>query len=638
MRRATLRLLALVAAVALGLAPSAALAVDGSIAHVEPTADGLQVLVSVPADVEVDLGQVGVTVDGVDSPATAALAGTSTAVRRTAVLAIDTSNSMRGDRFGSAKAAALAFVRTVPEDVELGIVSFAGTVTEALAPTTDRDAAREVIRSLSLSRQTMLHDGVLAAVRMAGTEGQRSLLVLSDGADTSQTPLAEVTTAVEEAGVALDVVALEQGERALAALREMTAAGSGRVVEAERTALGEAFSAEAEALARQVLVTTSVPAGVTDPEATVEVTLGGADPVVARAFTTVQSAATPASSAPSPVVADAGWVPPTWVMYAGVGTLGLGLVALVVLLVPRGPAPLTAEQRLTRYAAATDPGSPGSPAPGGSRVDAEHAFAQAKGAAAGVLERNKSLDARITHRLEGAGSELKSSEWLLVHVGVLVASGLVGLLLGGGSIGVGLLLLALGALGPWLYLGIRRSRRRKAFNALLPDTLQLMSGSLAAGLSLAQSIDTIVREGADPVSTEFKRVLVETRLGVPLEDALEGVAERFESKDFEWVVMAIKIQRQVGGNLAELLDTVAATMREREYLRRQVAALAAEGKLSAWVLGCLPPLFMFYLFLTQRDYVIVMFTEPLGILMLVGAAVILSVGAFWMSKLVKVEV
>jgi tight adherence protein B len=196
----------------------------------------------------------------------------------------------------------------------------------------------------------------------------------------------------------------------------------------------------------------------------------------------------------------------------------------------------------------------------------------------------------------------------------------------------------LGGLGPWLYLGIRTSRRRKAFNALLPDTLQLMSGSLAAGLSLAQSVDTIVREGADPVATEFKRVLVETRLGVPLEDALEGVAERFESKDFEWVVMAIKIQRQVGGNLAELLDTVAATMREREYLRRQVAALAAEGKLSAWVLGCLPPLFMLYLFFSQRDYVIVMFTEPLGILMLVGAAVILSVGVFWMSKLVKVEV
>ncbi len=104
------------------------------------------------------------------------------------------------------------------------------------------------------------------------------------------------------------------------------------------------------------------------------------------------------------------------------------------------------------------------------------------------------------------------------------------------------------------------------------------------------------------------------------------------------MVMAIKIQRQVGGNLAELLETVAATMREREYMRRQVAALSAEGKLSAWVLGGLPPLFMLYLLLTNRDYVMVLFTDPIGWLMLGGACLLLALGVFWMSRLVKVEV
>ena len=133
-------------------------------------------------------------------------------------------------------------------------------------------------------------------------------------------------------------------------------------------------------------------------------------------------------------------------------------------------------------------------------------------------------------------------------------------------------------------------------------------------------------------------MLVETRLGVSLEDALEGVAERFDSKDFEWVVMAIKIQRQVGGNLAELLDTVAATMREREYVRRQVAALAAEGKLSAWVLGGLPPLFMLYLLLTNYDYVIVMFQEPWAGRCWRARRPSSAIGVFWMSRLVKVEV
>ena len=147
-----------------------------------------------------------------------------------------------------------------------------------------------------------------------------------------------------------------------------------------------------------------------------------------------------------------------------------------------------------------------------------------------------------------------------------------------------------------------------------------------------------MREGPEPICSEFRRVLVETRLGVTIEDALEGLAERFESKDFEWVVMAIRIQRQVGGNLAELLETVAATMREREYVRRQVNALAAEGKLSAWVLGLLPPLFLLYLVAVQWDYVSPLFTDPRGWVMLGGGTLWLGVGVFWMSRLVKVEV
>ena len=132
--------------------------------------------------------------------------------------------------------------------------------------------------------------------------------------------------------------------------------------------------------------------------------------------------------------------------------------------------------------------------------------------------------------------------------------------------------------------------------------------------------------------------MVETRLGVSVEEALDGVAERFGSKDFEWVVMAIRIQRQVGGNLAELLDTVAATMREREYMRRQVASLSAEGRLSAWVLGGLPPLFLLYLMITQGDYVAPLFHDPRGWLMLGGGIIWLGIGVFWMSRLVKVEV
>jgi tight adherence protein B len=627
----TLPVLVVVLGLTLGPAQSATAAdTAGTITYSEATPDGVQALVSIPADAAVDLDGVTVTVDGEDAEATAVPADTGDALLRTTVMAIDTSNSMKGERFAAAKAAAREFISTAPDDVFLGIVTFDSDVETALPPTQDRASALAVVEGLELSRKTLLYDGILSAVTEVGSEGQRNVLVLSDGADTTDTPIATVTEAIEDAEVRVDVVALDQKAKALAALETIATAGGGVVIPADPAALAAAFAEQAAALARQVLVTVVVPRSVKSTEATLEITLPTADgTVTAEAFTTVRS--TPIAE---PLVKDTPWTPPAWVAYAGPAAVGLGLVLALVLIVPRSKT-VTAADRVSQYTASQ---SRSADTGGGPLLDTDVAFASAKETAANMLRRNKDLDARISRRLEAAGSELKSSEWLLLHGGIFFVSGLAGIALGGGNPVVGFLFLAGGLVVPWLYLGIRRSRRRKAFNSGLPDTLQLMSGSLAAGLSLAQSVDTIVREGSEPIAGEFRRVLVETRLGVSLEDALEGIGERFESKDFEWVVMAIKIQRQVGGNLGELLDSVAATMREREYVRRQVAALAAEGKLSAWVLGGLPPLFMLYLLLTNRAYVIVMFQEPLGWAMLAGAGTILAIGVFWMSRLVKVEV
>ncbi len=614
---------------ALGLSPAGA--ADGTIDYVEPTSEGLQVLLSVPPGTDVDLDGVTVTVGGSFAEAEAVAADTQSLVRRTSVLVIDTSRSMRGDRFRAAKKAARTYLATVPDDVHVGIVSFADEVVPLLQPTQDRAEAEALIGDLSLSRRTRLYDGVLAGVAMAGDEGQRSLLVLSDGADTSRTPVDEAATAISSAGVLVDVVALEQRGPDVAALRSLAAAGSGDVVSADSAALAETFSAEADVLATQVLVTAQVPDSVDSEQAQLTVTLpsSGGD-ITTSAFATVRGPV-----APTVAGQDRSWAPPGWVMYGGIGAIALGLVALLALAVPSADRKNTAFDRVTAYTG-TGTGTGGS-----SRAAAPNTEAplhQAREAAQGVLNRSRGLDQRITLRLEGAGSQLRSSEWVLVQSAIFLASGAVGLLLGQGDLAIGIIFLALGLVLPWVYLGFRRSRRRKAFNAALPDTLQLISGSLAAGLSLGQSVDTIVREGTEPVASEFRRVLVETRLGVPLEIALDGVAERFESKDFEWVVMAIRIQRQVGGNLAELLDTVGATMREREYLRRQVNALAAEGKLSAIVLSVLPPGFLLYLVVAQREYVMPLFTDPRGLLMLVGATFWLLVGVFWMSKLIKVEV
>jgi tight adherence protein B len=333
--------------------------------------------------------------------------------------------------------------------------------------------------------------------------------------------------------------------------------------------------------------------------------------------------------------ADGPLVAITWqMMLAGLGAAavaGLILVLSALGVFNKGEKQ-TVEDRVAAYSRKTKRKTPAGAAPTPGLT------ANAVGFAQKALEQNRGFEAKLGTRLEAAGMSLKPAEWLLVHAGIAVGLSFLGLLMSSGSIVVALLALFFGLVLPWVYLSVKHSRRVKAFNSRLADTLQLMSGSLSAGLSLAQSVDTVVREGLDPIAAEFRRALVEARLGVDIEDALDSVAERMRSRDFHWVVMAIRIQREVGGNLAELLLNVAETIREREYLARQVKALSAEGRLSVWILGGLPPAFMAYLTVANPEYLHPLVSTMLGWLMLGAMAVLLTIGVLWMKKVVKVEV
>ncbi|MCW2868611.1 MAG: hypothetical protein JWR20_2799 [Marmoricola sp.] len=620
-----------------------------SIDHAQPGSGSVRLLVSVPPTGTVDLTGVKVVLGGRTVASKAASAATSNAVQRTTILAVDTSDSMRGPRIAAAKRAAATFLSTAPANVKVGVVTFDDRVRVLVPPTLDRAAARAAVDGVTLTRNTALYAGVLGAVKAAGpsggSAGQRSVLVLSDGKDTTSTSLVDTAKAVKASGVDLDVVSLEQGDQANQTLSILAASGRGRVISAANpAALTEAFASEADALARQLVVTAAVPSGsATSADVQVSVPLDSGT-VSAQAYLPVRSAAPvprKAASAPVPVTAQGvhGLVIPQVAVFAGVGAMGLGLVGVFLALAlakPKLSKDAAIAEQMKAYGIYTA-GSDGS----GSRTGVESPSTladQARQAAQRALANNASLEAKIAARLEGAGMALKPAEWLMVHAAVTVLAGLFGLLLSGGSILGALLFLFLGGVGAWVYLGFKRGRRLKAFSNGLADTLQLMSGSLSAGLSLAQSIDTIVKEGGEPMTSEFKRVIVESRLGVPLEDSLEGVAQRMESRDFDWVVMAIKIQREVGGNLAELLLTVAATLREREYLRRHVKALSAEGRLSAYVLGGLPPVFLLYLTLSKGDYVQPLYTTPIGWVMCGGMVVMLTVGFVWMMKVAKVDV
>jgi len=185
---------------------------------------------------------------------------------------------------------------------------------------------------------------------------------------------------------------------------------------------------------------------------------------------------------------------------------------------------------------------------------------------------------------------------------------------------------------------MKASRRRKKFQELLPDTLQLLSGTLRAGYSLMQGVEAVSQEVAEPMGKELRRVVTEARLGRPLEEALEGVAERMASPDFAWAVMAIRIQREVGGNLSELLLTVAETMVSRERLRRDIDALTAEGRVSAMVLGALPIGLGVMMYTINPDYMSKLIDTTLGNILLGLALVGMGVGFAWMRQIIKIDI
>ncbi len=239
--------------------------------------------------------------------------------------------------------------------------------------------------------------------------------------------------------------------------------------------------------------------------------------------------------------------------------------------------------------------------------------------------------------LDAAAVPIRPSEWLVIRIGsaLLLAAVLAALLPWwlGAPIG-----LVAGFAVPNSLLRVRVDRRKRAFAEQLPDTLQMIVSSLRSGFTLQHGLEASVRDSSGPVAAELRRALSETRLGAELEDALEGVGTRTGNPDMRWLTMAIKLQREVGGSLAEVLQTTADTMREREQLRRNVHALSAEGRLSATILVAMPLLIGAWMVLFRTAYVSPLWTHPLGLVLLGAAVVLMVIGIAWLRAVVKVEV
>jgi tight adherence protein B len=191
---------------------------------------------------------------------------------------------------------------------------------------------------------------------------------------------------------------------------------------------------------------------------------------------------------------------------------------------------------------------------------------------------------------------------------------------------------------PFLWLILKRKKRLKAFARQLPEALELISRALRAGHSLAAGIHLVASEMRDPIGKEFTRSYEAQNLGIPLEDTLEEMTQRVPNLDLRFFVTAIVLQRQTGGDLAEILDKIGRLIRERFQIWGQIQALTGEGRLSGIVLLALPPVLFIAMWRINPDYLMVLFTDPLGNKMLAAAAVLMLIGALVIKKIINIQV
>ncbi len=567
-------------------------------------------------------------------------------------LLIDTSGSMAGEALAEAQQAAVTFVEQMPPGVEVALVGF-GEEAEVVSPLTqDRAELIEAIGTLRSRGETALYDGLVTAtgVFAASDNARRVVVMLSDGGDTvSAGSLEDAIVAVLDAEATFYAVELQTAENDSEPLERLGAAADGEVVAAgDPEALDAIFTEIAAALvSRYEIEFGATQYGPTRLVVTVDSAAGSASLVRVVRFPdpppppapppaeepVAVPEAPPARLAPAPLTVPDYEPLPTVVVEPGPLSSGAvlagGLVAVFLALASlafytaRGGARVRLVASDARKMMKTRRGTLLSNLTERAAEAAEH-----------TLDR-RGRRGQLERALEAAGLTLRSGEFVVLVAGSALAAYASGTVVAGPAVG---LVLAVAAIaGFWLGVQHKVTKRRATFADQLMTTLQLMSSSLRAGFGLLQAIDVVAEEARSPTADEFHRVKVEVHLGRDLDDALEAMAERVGGEDMMWVAEGIAIHREVGGDLSEIIDGVAHTIRERNRLRRQVKALSAEGRYSAVILVALPFAMAAFLAYSNPDYLSELFKNESGRTALAVGAVLLVAGIGWMRKLIKLD-
>ncbi|MGI9624471.1 MAG: VWA domain-containing protein [Acidimicrobiales bacterium] len=564
------------------------------------------------------------------------------------VLVIDTSGSMQGAPLDAAKSAATQFTELMPAGTLVAVVGFGDEPVLIQDFTTDKQAVAVAVDGLVASGETALFAaaGDAAALFDPRSTALRNVILISDGGNTvdpdevgPEVLLGRAQTAIISSDATFYAVSLTTSESDPRALAGLVGDSGGAAVAAEDlVALEGVFSDIASLLSNQVALAfaaegsgpTDVVVRLDDQGVVAEATLRVQLPPVAAA---PQPTATPAPlptpadvsltvTSPQPIqIEDPGR---DWLRPFGIAVLAVAaLILFNILLWPdkRRKNPLAAYAPVV--ARATSSGATG--------ISRFPAWLTHK--AEGLLDRS-GRRARLAFKLESAGLQMRTSEFAVLVSLISITLFFVGALF---SLLLGLVFLA-GVLALVMaYLSVRTSRRRDAFASQLNATLQLLAGSLRTGYSLTQAIEVVASESEDPTADEFRRVTVEGHLGRDVVESLRDVVRRMDNEDLEWVANSIEITREIGGDLAEVIDNTAETIRSRERVRRHIKTLSAEGRISAIILLALPPLMAAWQFTVAPDYLSLLFETNLGRTLLIAAIAAVIIGSVWMRRITRLK-
>ena len=554
------------------------------------------------------------------------------------VLVLDTSGSMAGSPLAAAQSAALSFVEAMPAGVNVAVVTFADGTAAASGFTTEVDETTAVVLGIRASGETALYDGLLVAAEQfdPATQARRTVILLSDGGDTvSEATLEHALVALIDGGISFYAIELQTAENDPVALARIAAATGGTIVAAtdpdalegifdeiaaqlinryQLTYVSEAFGPVAVAVSVEVEGTTA---------ATTETLRLPAAPAPVEPAVEPEPAPEPVPAAPraGSFVELTLWQQSTS-FYLALLLTAAGLV---------GVAFATRGVQVRKKKSVLSDDMPK------ARMTSSPALSGIAGRAVGLAERSLQGErgGRINSWLEKAGISMRPAEFVVlaaIATIVGIALGYLILRIPGAVVG-GLLALLLVR----LVVQRKAAKRQAAFAEQLPDSLHLIAGSLRAGFGLLQAIEVIGSEAPSPTAEEFRRVKVEVHLGRDLDDALGAMAKRVGSEDFAWVTDGIQIHREVGGDIAEIIDSVNSTIRARNQIRRRIRALSAEGRASAIVLILLPVVLIVFITLVNPDYIGELTGSSIGRLLIAFSAAAMVVGVIWIKRIVRLE-